>query len=118
MAQQTSLCHYCDCDRRWLYPADSRPAFEHMRERYRERGWRFLTQPRGGAGAARNFAAWQSASEYILFFDTGDIAPPNLMERVLEATEYPGDDVLTVWHYKSTRRCIRSVCLSLRSRFT
>jgi glycosyltransferase involved in cell wall biosynthesis len=100
MAQQTSRRFTVIVIDDGSTSADSRRAFEHMRERYGERGWKFLTQPRGGAGTARNFAAREAASEYVLFFDTDDIPPPNLVERMLEAAEYSGDDLLTVWHYK------------------
>lgn len=80
--------------------AESQRVFDDMQDRYRERGWRFLRQPNAGAAAARNLAVRHAESEYVLFWDADDIAPPRLVERMLEAARYSGDDVLTVWHYK------------------
>jgi glycosyltransferase involved in cell wall biosynthesis len=100
LAQQTTPCFTVLVVDDGSTSADSRRAFDLMRERYRERGWRFLSRPRAGAAAARNFAAREARSEYVLFFDADDISPPNLVSRLLEAAEYSGDDVVTAWQYK------------------
>jgi glycosyltransferase involved in cell wall biosynthesis len=79
---------------------ESQRVFDDMHNCYRERGWRFLRQPNASASAARNLAVRRAESDYVLLWDADDIAPPRLVERMLEAIRYSGDDVLTVWHYK------------------
>jgi glycosyltransferase involved in cell wall biosynthesis len=78
----------------------SRVVFDQLGERYAGRGWRFFRQRNAGPSAARNFAASQSRSEYLLFFDADDIAAPRLVERLLTAARYSWADSLAAWLYR------------------
>jgi GT2 family glycosyltransferase len=74
--------------------------FERMRERYSARGWRFVGQATGGPGSARNLAARDARSEYLLFLDPDDLASPRLIKRLLEAARLSGDDALGSWSWR------------------
>jgi glycosyltransferase involved in cell wall biosynthesis len=69
-------------------------AFARMQEQYGPRGWRFVRQENSGPSGARNHAVRLAATEFVLFYDADDFAPPNLVERLLEAACLSGDDVL------------------------
>jgi glycosyltransferase involved in cell wall biosynthesis/GT2 family glycosyltransferase len=69
-------------------------AFDLMSERYRERGWKFVTQPNAFVDAARNRAASLSKADYLLFIDADDLPAPHAVERLLEAVTRSGDDCL------------------------
>jgi glycosyltransferase involved in cell wall biosynthesis len=79
--------------------ADARAAFEACAARYAERGWSFLRQENSGAGAARNFAAQQASTEFLLFLDADDIAMPTMVERFLRAARLTGDECLVAPNY-------------------
>ena len=76
----------------------SRPAeqglFESLAARYRERGWKFVTQANSFVDAARNRAASLSRADYLLFIDADDFPAPRTIERMLEAITLSGDDCL------------------------
>ena len=76
---------------------ESRAVFDRMEERYWPRGWISLRQSHRGPGAARNLAARHARSEYLLFLDADDLALPAMVERMLEAARYSGDDLLVPW---------------------
>jgi glycosyltransferase involved in cell wall biosynthesis len=74
-------------------PAD-RAVFDILAERYRERGWKFVTQANSFVDAARNRAASLSEASYLLFLDADDFPAPDTIQRMLEAIELSGDDCL------------------------
>jgi glycosyltransferase involved in cell wall biosynthesis len=74
-------------------PAE-KAAFDLLSERYRERGWKFVTQPNSFVDAARNRAASLSVADYLLFIDADDLLAPHAVERMLEAITLAEDDCL------------------------
>jgi glycosyltransferase involved in cell wall biosynthesis/GT2 family glycosyltransferase len=81
------------------YTEEARRAFDACAERYAARGWRFLRQPNLYVGAARNRAAREAATEFLLFLDSDDLAMPSMVERFLRAALLTGDDCLVVPNY-------------------
>lgn len=75
---------------------DGRAAFARCAARYADRGWTFITQTNQYPGAARNRAARDAQTEFLLFLDADDVATPTLVERLLRAALLTGDDCLTV----------------------
>lgn len=73
---------------------DDKAVFDRMSERYRERGWKFVTQSNAFVDAARNRAASLSKADFLLFIDADDIPAPNAIERMREAITISGDDCL------------------------
>ena len=70
-----------------------------VRRTLRGRGWKFVRQTNRYPGAARNTAAREANTEFLLFFDSDDFAMPSLMERFLRAALLTGDDCLVVPNY-------------------
>jgi glycosyltransferase involved in cell wall biosynthesis len=79
--------------------AEARSVFQQCAALYAHRGWQFLQQANGGPGAARNRAALEATSEFLLFFDADDIAAPLMIERLLDAALLTGEDVLVLPNY-------------------
>jgi GT2 family glycosyltransferase/glycosyltransferase involved in cell wall biosynthesis len=73
---------------------DEKAVFDQLRDRYRERGWKFVTQPNSFVDAARNRAAGMSTADYLLFIDADDVPEPRAIARMLEAIAISGDDCL------------------------
>jgi glycosyltransferase involved in cell wall biosynthesis/GT2 family glycosyltransferase len=78
---------------------EARLVFESCERRYASRGWKFVGQSRQYPGAARNRAARESESEFLLFVDADDIARPTMVDRFLCAALRTGDDCLVAPHY-------------------
>ena len=76
-----------------------RACFDACAAEYASRGWRFIRQPNLFPGAARNRAAREANTEFLLFLDSDDIAAPNMIERFLHAALVSGDDVLVAPNY-------------------
>lgn len=76
--------------------AEARSVFDACAQQYASRGWRFLRQANLSGASARNHAAREAATEFLLFLDADDIAMPNMVERFLEAALISGDDCLVV----------------------
>ena len=74
--------------------AESRRVFDDCAQLYAPRGWRFVRQANGGPGAARNRAAREAETEFLLFLDSDDVAMPEMVERFLRAALLTGDDCL------------------------
>jgi glycosyltransferase involved in cell wall biosynthesis len=73
--------------------------FERMQEKYRNRGWKFITTSNCGLSAARNAGAANGTAEYLIFLDGDDVAAPNLVERFLTSMRCSGDDCLTCYFH-------------------
>jgi GT2 family glycosyltransferase len=73
--------------------------FEAMTDKYKERGWQFISTPNGGLSAARNHAVALSNAEYLIFLDGDDIAAPELVEHFLAGIRRSGDDCLTCYYH-------------------
>jgi glycosyltransferase involved in cell wall biosynthesis len=69
-------------------------AFNGLVEKYRDRGWSFITRENSFVGAARNRATASSTADYLLFVDADDIVAPNTLENMLPAITFSGDDCL------------------------
>jgi len=81
------------------YTEPARRAFDDCAQLYAARGWRFVRQPNGYPGAARNRAAREAGTEFLLFLDSDDIAMPSLVEGFLRAALLTGDDCLVAPAY-------------------
>jgi glycosyltransferase involved in cell wall biosynthesis len=79
--------------------AAGREAFDRCAELYAERGWRFVRQTNQSPGAARNRAASETETEFLLFLDSDDIAMPTMVERFLHAALLTGDDCMVAPNY-------------------
>jgi len=79
--------------------AAGREAFADCERRFARHGWTFVRQPNAGAGAARNFAASQTTTEFLIFLDADDIAMPTMVESFLRAALLSGDDCLVARNY-------------------
>jgi glycosyltransferase involved in cell wall biosynthesis/GT2 family glycosyltransferase len=75
---------------------EAKTVFDLLAEKYRGRGWTFLTQVNSFVDAARNRAAGLSQADYLLFIDADDIPAPNAVERMLESISLSADDCLVV----------------------
>ncbi len=78
---------------------EGRRAFDACAERYAGRGWRFVRQANLYPGAARNRAAREARTEFLLFLDSDDIAMPSMVERFLRGALVTGDDCLVAPNY-------------------
>jgi glycosyltransferase involved in cell wall biosynthesis len=76
-----------------------RACFDACAAQYASRGWKFIRQPNLFPGAARNRAAREASTEFLLFLDSDDIAAPNMVERFLHAALVSGDDILVAPNY-------------------
>ena len=81
------------------YTEEGRRAFDACAERYAGRGWKFVRQANLYPGAARNRAAREARTEFLLFLDSDDIAMPSMVERFLRAAFLTGDDCLVAPNY-------------------
>jgi len=72
----------------------------HTRERARERGWRLQKADFNSSAEALNIAARHAETDYLLFLYDDDIALPRIVERMLEAAAYSGDDALGSWSWR------------------
>jgi glycosyltransferase involved in cell wall biosynthesis len=77
----------------------ARRSFDASAERYAARGWKFIRQANQYPGAARNRAAREARTEFLLFMDADDVAMPGMVERFLRAALLTGDDCLVVPNY-------------------
>lgn len=78
---------------------ESVETFESMKQKYRRKGWQFVSQTNQGVCAARNLAAFLGNGEYLLFMDPDNIAANNMVERFRDCIVTSGDDCLTSWMY-------------------
>lgn len=78
---------------------EARLAFDACARLYADRGWKFIRQANRYAGAAKNRAAQEAKTEFLLFLDSDDIAMPEMVERFLRAALLTGDDCLAVPNY-------------------
>ncbi len=74
-------------------------AFDACEQQYAARGWQFIRQTNQSPGAARNRAASEATTEFLLFLDADDIAMPAMVERLLQAALLSGDDCLVLPNY-------------------
>ena len=81
------------------YTEEAQRAFDACAKRYAGRGWKFVRQANLYPGAARNRAAREAGTEFLLFLDSDDIAMPSMVERFLHAALLTGDDCLVVPNY-------------------
>lgn len=81
------------------YTEQARRAFDECAEIYAGRGWKFVRQANGYPGAARNRAAREASTEFLVFVDSDDIAMPTMVERFLRAALLTGDDCLVAPQY-------------------
>lgn len=81
------------------YTEQARRAFDECAALYAARGWKFVRQANRYPGAARNRGARESNTEFLIFFDSDDIAMPALVEHFLRAALLSGDDCLAVPQY-------------------
>jgi len=79
--------------------AEARATFDLCAQRYAARGWRFVRQDNLSAGAARNRAAKEATTEFLLFLDADDIAMPTMVERFLRGARLSGDDCLVAYEF-------------------
>jgi glycosyltransferase involved in cell wall biosynthesis len=82
--------------------ANSQSVFSTCAERYATRGWKFLRQTNQYPGAARNRAAREATTEFLLFLDSDDIAMPQMVECFLRAALLTGDDCMVAPNYGFT----------------
>jgi glycosyltransferase involved in cell wall biosynthesis len=75
----------------------SATAFTLLMEPYLGRGWSYRHEPHRGQARAIQLAVAQASSEYLMFIDTDDVPEPRLVERMLQAAELAGDDMLEIW---------------------
>ena len=76
-----------------------RRSFDACAEQYAGRGWKFIRQENRFPGAARNRAARDAQTEFLLFLDADDIAMPSMVDRFLRAALLAGDDCLVAPNY-------------------
>jgi glycosyltransferase involved in cell wall biosynthesis len=81
------------------YSVEAQGAFAVCEARYTARGWKFVRQSNQSAGAARNRAASEAMTDFLLFLDADDIAMPQMVERFLRAALLTGDDCLVAPNY-------------------
>lgn len=81
------------------HSVEAQVAFAACEARYTGRGWKFVRQSNQSAGAARNRAASEAVTEFLLFLDADDIAMPQMVERFLRAALLTGDDCLVAPNY-------------------
>ena len=81
------------------HTAPARAEFDACAARYASLGWRFVRQSNQSSGAARNRAAQESATEFVLFLDADDIAMPTMIERFLHGAFLTGDECLVAPNY-------------------
>ncbi len=72
--------------------------FRAMQKRYPQ--WTFIEQDNRFVDATRNNAIRLGTAEYIIFFDSDDVAAPNMVERYVEAIRYSGDDCVYAYTYE------------------
>lgn len=84
------------CDDGSSEPSAKR-AFENAAQRYAGQGWRFIQQPNRGVAAARNRAAAETDTEYLLFMDADNIARPGMVDLFYRAALNSGADILTCY---------------------
>ena len=77
----------------------ARAALTACRDRYAHRGWTFISQSNAGAGSARNTAAQQASTEFLIFLDADDVLMPNAVEAFLRGALITGDDCLVARNY-------------------
>ena len=81
------------------YSAKAMEAFRACADQYATRGWKFLRQQNSFPGAARNRAAREANTEFLLFIDSDDVAMPPMVDRFLRAALLTGDDCLVAPNY-------------------
>ncbi len=69
-------------------------ALRQMQPLFDRLGVRLLRQPNRYLGAARNHAARESQSDYLLFLDDDDLAFPTLVATLVQAAEATGADAM------------------------
>jgi glycosyltransferase involved in cell wall biosynthesis len=74
---------------------DTLEFLEKLEGRLEKNGWILLRQENSYAGAARNNAARNASSDYLLFMDDDNVAKPNEIEVMLIAVNNSDADVLT-----------------------
>ncbi len=77
---------------------DALAALDALEEPFARRGWRIIRKQNGYLGAARNTAAAEARTPYLLFMDDDNIAKPMMIERFLHAAQASGADVLTCFN--------------------
>ena len=79
--------------------ADALAKLKVLKEQFGPKGVEFFHTQDVGPGAARNFAASKSKSDYIFFFDDDNIACPNMVETFINAAVSSGIDIITGFNY-------------------
>jgi glycosyltransferase involved in cell wall biosynthesis len=77
----------------------ARTAFDTCAKQYAHLGWTFIRQTNASAGGARNRAAQEAASEYLVFLDSDDLVTPEMVGTFLRAILLSGDDCLVARNY-------------------
>jgi glycosyltransferase involved in cell wall biosynthesis len=81
------------------HSAEACAVFAACEAKYSSRGWKFVRQSNQYAGAAKNRAASEADTEFLLFIDSDDSAMPLMVERFLRAALLSGDDCLVAPNY-------------------
>lgn len=68
---------------------------DFLESKFAENNWKILRQKNKYLGAARNFAAKNATGKYLLFMDDDNYALPHLIETLVSAAEYSGNEVVT-----------------------
>ena len=72
--------------------------FSEMTEKYREYGWKFISNAENlGVSETRNIAASKSNTDYLIFVDADNVPAPNMVEHFWEAIKNSDDDCLTCY---------------------
>ena len=83
--------------------AYSLQVFEDLKQKYSaKQRWHFIRQKRRGQSEARNRATALGQGDYLIFFDSDNLARPQMVERFVEAIERTKYDCLTCYVYKFT----------------
>jgi O-antigen biosynthesis protein len=76
-------------------PKTDCPLFRYFARRLEPLGHIFHTQENAGAGAARNKAISLARHERIIFFDSDNVAMPNLVPALMSALTVSGADIVS-----------------------
>ena len=72
--------------------AQAREAIAAAETAFAARGWRVVRRERRGLGAARNAAATEARSDWLLFLGPGDVLLPDAVSRLVRAARFADAD--------------------------